>query len=238
MILEVKDLEVSYGKIKAIKGISMYVNQGEVVVLVGANGAGKTTLLKTISGLLSPASGYIHFEGSDLTKIAPHQRVIQGICQAPEGRGIFPGLSVEENLRIGKYGRVTAKSEMESDLDKVFELFPRLKDRQNQLGGTLSGGEQQMLSIGRALMSRPKMLLLDEPSMGLAPKFIATIFEIIEQIKSQGVTILLVEQNAAKALKIADRAYVLETGSITKEGSGSSLLKDPVVRAAYLGTGA
>ena len=234
MILEVKDLEVSYGKIKAIKGISMYVNQGEVVVLVGANGAGKTTLLKTISGLLSPASGYIHFEGSDLTKIAPHQRVIQGICQAPEGRGIFPGMSVEENLRIGKYGRVTAKSEMESDLDKVFELFPRLKDRQNQLGGTLSGGEQQMLSIGRALMSRPKMLLLDEPSMGLAPKFIATIFEIIEQIKSQGVTILLVEQNAAKALKIADRAYVLETGSITKEGSGSSLLKDPVVRAAYL----
>ena len=238
MILEVKDLEVSYGKIKAIKGISMYVNQGEVVVLVGANGAGKTTLLKTISGLLSPASGYIHFEGSDLTKIAPHQRVIQGICQAPEGRGIFPGMSVEENLRIGKYGRVTAKSEMESDLDKVFELFPRLKDRKNQLGGTLSGGEQQMLSIGRALMSRPKMLLLDEPSMGLAPKFIATIFEIIEQIKSQGVTILLVEQNAAKALKIADRAYVLETGSITKEGSGSSLLKDPVVRAAYLGTGA
>ncbi len=238
MILEVKDLEVSYGKIKAIKGISMYVNQGEVVVLVGANGAGKTTLLKTISGLLSPASGYIHFEGSDLTKIAPHQRVIQGICQAPEGRGIFPGMSVEENLRIGKYGRVTAKSEMESDLDKVFELFPRLKDRQNQLGGTLSGGEQQMLSIGRALMSRPKMLLLDEPSMGLAPKFIATIFEIIEQIKSQGVTILLVEQNAAKALKIADRAYVLETGSITKEGSGASLLKDPVVRAAYLGTGA
>ena len=238
MILEVKDLEVSYGKIKAIKGISMYVNQGEVVVLVGANGAGKTTLLKTISGLLSPASGYIHFEGSDLTKIAPHQRVIQGICQAPEGRGIFPGMSVEENLRIGKYGRVTAKSEMESDLDKVFELFPRLKDRQNQLGGTLSGGEQQMLSIGRALMSRPKMLLLDEPSMGLAPKFIATIFEIIEQIKSQGVTILLVEQNAAKALKIADRAYVLETGSITKEGSGSILLKDPVVRAAYLGTGA
>lgn len=238
MILEVKDLEVSYGKIKAIKGISMHVNQGEVVVLVGANGAGKTTLLKTISGLLSPASGYILFEGSDLTKIAPHQRVIQGICQAPEGRGIFPGMSVEENLRIGKYGRVTAKSEMERDLDKVFELFPRLKDRQNQLGGTLSGGEQQMLSIGRALMSRPKMLLLDEPSMGLAPKFIATIFEIIEQIKSQGVTILLVEQNAAKALKIADRAYVLETGSITKEGSGSSLLMDPVVRAAYLGTGA
>jgi branched-chain amino acid transport system ATP-binding protein len=237
MILEIKDLEVSYGKIKAIKGISLVVNQGEVVVLVGANGAGKTTLLKTISGLLNPVSGSINFQGSDLTKVAPHQRVIQGICQAPEGRGIFPGMSVEENLRIGKYGRVTAKSEMDSDLDKVFGLFPRLKDRQSQLGGTLSGGEQQMLSIGRALMSRPKMLLLDEPSMGLAPKFIATIFEIIEQIKNQGVTILLVEQNAAKALKIADRAYVLETGVIAKEGSGVDLLKDPAVRAAYLGTG-
>jgi branched-chain amino acid transport system ATP-binding protein len=237
MILEIKDLEVSYGKIKAIKGISLVVNQGEVVVLVGANGAGKTTLLKTISGLLNPVSGSIDFQGSDLTKVAPHQRVIQGICQAPEGRGIFPGMSVEENLRIGKYGRVTAKSEMDSDLDKVFGLFPRLKDRQSQLGGTLSGGEQQMLSIGRALMSRPKMLLLDEPSMGLAPRFIATIFEIIEQIKNQGVTILLVEQNAAKALKIADRAYVLETGVIAKEGSGIDLLKDPAVRAAYLGTG-
>jgi branched-chain amino acid transport system ATP-binding protein len=237
MILEIKDLEVSYGKIRAIKGISLVVNQGEVVVLVGANGAGKTTLLKTISGLLNPVSGSINFQGSDLTKVAPHQRVIQGICQAPEGRGIFPGMSVEENLRIGKYGRVTAKSEMDSDLDKVFGLFPRLKDRQSQLGGTLSGGEQQMLSIGRALMSRPKMLLLDEPSMGLAPKFIATIFEIIEQIKNQGVTILLVEQNAAKALKIADRAYVLETGVIAKEGSGVDLLKDPAVRAAYLGTG-
>jgi branched-chain amino acid transport system ATP-binding protein len=237
MILEIKDLEVSYGKIRAIKGISLVVNQGEVVVLVGANGAGKTTLLKTISGLLNPVSGSINFQGSDLTKVAPHQRVIQGICQAPEGRGIFPGMNVEENLRIGKYGRVTAKSEMDSDLDKVFGLFPRLKDRQSQLGGTLSGGEQQMLSIGRALMSRPKMLLLDEPSMGLAPKFIATIFEIIEQIKNQGVTILLVEQNAAKALKIADRAYVLETGVIAKEGSGIDLLKDPAVRAAYLGTG-
>ena len=237
MILEIKDLEVSYGKIRAIKGISLVVNQGEVVVLVGANGAGKTTLLKTISGLLNPVSGSINFQGSDLTKVAPHQRVIQGICQAPEGRGIFPGMNVEENLRIGKYGRVTAKSEMDSDLDKVFGLFPRLKDRQSQLGGTLSGGEQQMLSIGRALMSRPKMLLLDEPSMGLAPRFIATIFEIIEQIKNQGVTILLVEQNAAKALKIADRAYVLETGVIAKEGSGVDLLKDPAVRAAYLGTG-
>lgn len=238
MILDIQNLEVSYGKIRAIKGISLHVNQGEVVVLVGANGAGKTTLLKTISGLLDPSNGSIKFQGLDLTKIAPHQRVIEGICQAPEGRGIFPGMTVEENLQIGKYSRETAKVEMTEDLERIFELFPRLKDRRTQLGGTLSGGEQQMLSIGRALMSRPKVLLLDEPSMGLAPKFIATIFEIIQEIKRQDVTILLVEQNASKALQIADRAYVLETGVIAKEGTGASLLKDPAVRAAYLGTGA
>ena len=238
MILDIQNLEVSYGKIQAIKGISLLVNQGEVVVLVGANGAGKTTLLKTISGLLNPSRGSIKFQGLDLTKIAPHQRVIEGICQAPEGRGIFPGITVEENLQIGKYSRETAKIEMTEDLERIFELFPRLKDRRTQLGGTLSGGEQQMLSIGRALMSRPKVLLLDEPSMGLAPKFIATIFEIIQEIKRQDVTILLVEQNASKALQIADRAYVLETGVIAKEGTGASLLNDPAVRAAYLGTGA
>jgi branched-chain amino acid transport system ATP-binding protein len=238
MILDIQNLEVSYGKIRAIKGISLNVKQGEVVVLVGANGAGKTTLLKTISGLLNPSAGSIKFQGLDLTKISPHQRVIEGICQAPEGRGIFPGMTVEENLRIGKYSRATAKAEMDEDLARIFDLFPRLKDRRTQLGGTLSGGEQQMLSIGRALMSRPKMLLLDEPSMGLAPKFIATIFEIIQEIKKQDVTILLVEQNAAKALQIADRAYVLETGVISKEGSGQGLLNDPAVRAAYLGTGA
>ncbi len=238
MILDIQNLEVSYGKIRAIKDISLHVNQGEVVVLVGANGAGKTTLLKTISGLLNPSNGSIKFQGLDLTKIAPHQRVIEGICQAPEGRGIFPGMTVEENLQIGKYSRETAKIEMTEDLERIFELFPRLKDRRIQLGGTLSGGEQQMLSIGRALMSRPKVLLLDEPSMGLAPKFIATIFEIIQEIKRQDVTILLVEQNASKALQIADRAYVLETGVIAKEGTGASLLKDPAVRAAYLGTGA
>lgn len=238
MILDIQNLEVSYGKIRAIKDISLHVNQGEVVVLVGANGAGKTTLLKTISGLLDPSNGSIKFQGLDLTKIAPHQRVIEGICQAPEGRGIFPGMTVEENLQIGKYSRETAKIEMTEDLERIFELFPRLKDRRTQLGGTLSGGEQQMLSIGRALMSRPKVLLLDEPSMGLAPKFIATIFEIIQEIKRQDVTILLVEQNASKALQIADRAYVLETGVIAKEGTGASLLKDPAVRAAYLGTGA
>ena len=238
MLLNIENLHVSYGKIKAIKGISLAVNQGEIVTLVGANGAGKTTLLKTISGILSPTEGKISFEGLDLTKIKPFQRVIEGICQAPEGRGIFPGMTVRENLEIGKFGRTTAKAEMTEDLEMAFGLFPRLLERENQLGGTLSGGEQQMLSIGRALMSRPRLLLLDEPSMGLAPMFIAQIFEIIQKIKAQGMTILLVEQNAAKALSIADRAYVLETGSITKEGSGQALLNDPAIRAAYLGHGA
>jgi branched-chain amino acid transport system ATP-binding protein len=237
MLLNIENLQVSYGKIKAIKGITLHVNQGEIVTLVGANGAGKTTLLKTISGILSPAEGKIEFEGTDLSKIKPYQRVIEGICQAPEGRGIFPGMTVRENLEIGKYGRTTAKAEMAEDLEMAFSLFPRLKERENQAGGTLSGGEQQMLSIGRALMSRPRLLLLDEPSMGLAPKFISAIFTIIQEIKKQGMTILLVEQNAAKALSIADRAYVLETGNITKEGSGQALLNDPAVRAAYLGTG-
>ena len=238
MLLNIENLNVSYGKIKAIKGISLTVNQGEIVTLVGANGAGKTTLLKTISGILNPSEGSIHYEGLDLVKIKPFQRVIEGICQAPEGRGIFPGMTVRENLEIGKYGRSTAKAEMAEDLEMAFTLFPRLKERENQAGGTLSGGEQQMLSIGRALMSRPRLLLLDEPSMGLAPMFISQIFNIIQEIKKQGMTILLVEQNAAKALSIADRAYVLETGNITKEGSGQSLLNDPAVRAAYLGTGA
>ena len=238
MLLNIENLQVSYGKIKAIKGISLHVNQGEIVTLVGANGAGKTTLLKTISGILSPAEGVINFEGADLSKIKPYQRVINGICQAPEGRGIFPGMTVRENLEIGKYSRETAKVEMAEDLEMAYSLFPRLKERENQAGGTLSGGEQQMLSIGRALMSRPRLLLLDEPSMGLAPKFISAIFNIIQEIKKQGMTILLVEQNAAKALSIADRAYVLETGNITKEGSGKELLNDPAVRAAYLGHGA
>jgi branched-chain amino acid transport system ATP-binding protein len=238
MLLNVENLHVSYGKIKAIKGISLAVNKGEIVTLVGANGAGKTTLLKTISGILSPAEGTITFEGSDLSKIKPFQRVIEGICQAPEGRGIFPGMTVRENLEIGKYGRESGKAEMSEDIEMVYGLFPRLLERQAQFGGTLSGGEQQMLSIGRALMSRPRLLLLDEPSMGLAPMFIAQIFDIIQKIKAQGMTILLVEQNAAKALSIADRAYVLETGTITKEGSGQTLLNDPAVRAAYLGTGA
>jgi branched-chain amino acid transport system ATP-binding protein len=238
MLLNIKDLHVSYGKIKAIKGISLEVPAGEIVTLVGANGAGKTTLLKTISGLLQPASGSIEYEGKPLSDIKPFERVVEGICQAPEGRGIFPGMTVLENLEMGKFSRVAAKSENAQDLDMVYNLFPRLKERANQAGGTLSGGEQQMLAIGRALMSRPRLLLLDEPSMGLAPKFIAQIFEIIQEIKRQNVTILLVEQNAAKALTIADRAYVLETGYITMQGSGVELLNDPKVRQAYLGHGA
>ena len=238
MLLNIKDLHVSYGKIKAIKGISLEVPVGEIVTLVGANGAGKTTLLKTISGLLQPASGSIEYEGKPLSDIKPFERVVEGICQAPEGRGIFPGMTVLENLEMGKFSRIAAKSENAQDLDMVYNLFPRLKERAHQAGGTLSGGEQQMLAIGRALMSRPRLLLLDEPSMGLAPKFIAQIFEIIQEIKKQNVTILLVEQNAAKALTIADRAYVLETGYITMQGSGVELLNDPKVRQAYLGHGA
>jgi branched-chain amino acid transport system ATP-binding protein len=238
MLLEIDNLNVSYGKIKAIKGISLKVGSGEIVTLVGANGAGKTTLLKTISGILQPASGTINYQGKPLADIKPFERVTEGICQAPEGRGIFPGMTVLENLEMGKFSRVAAKSENEQDLNMVFELFPRLKERISQFGGTLSGGEQQMLAIGRALMSRPRLLLLDEPSMGLAPKFIAQIFEIIQEIKKQEVTILLVEQNAAKALSIADRAYVLETGLITMEGTGKELLNDPKVRQAYLGHGA
>jgi branched-chain amino acid transport system ATP-binding protein len=238
MLLEINDLHVSYGKIKAIKGISLHVGAGEIVTLVGANGAGKTTLLKTISGILAPASGSINYDGKPLTDIKPFERVIAGVCQAPEGRGIFPGMTVLENLEMGKFSRPDAKSENEQDLEMVYQLFPRLKERVSQMGGTLSGGEQQMLAIGRALMSRPRLLLLDEPSMGLAPMFIAQIFEIIKEIKKQGVTILLVEQNAAKALAVADRAYVLETGNISMEGTGAQLLNDPAVRAAYLGHGA
>jgi branched-chain amino acid transport system ATP-binding protein len=238
MLLKINDLHVSYGKIKAIKGITLDVKQGEIVTLVGANGAGKTTLLKTISGILNPASGSIEYQGRPLSDIKPFERVVEGICQAPEGRGIFPGMTVLENLEMGKFSRPAAKSENAQDLEMVYGLFPRLKERASQFGGTLSGGEQQMLAIGRALMSRPRLLLLDEPSMGLAPKFIAQIFDIIQEIKKQDVTILLVEQNAAKALSIADRAYVLETGNITMSGTGQELLNDPKVRQAYLGHGA
>jgi branched-chain amino acid transport system ATP-binding protein len=238
MRLEVKDLHVHYGKIEAIKGISFSVNQGEIVSLIGANGAGKTTTLKTISGLRNVSSGQILFDGQDISKIPVHERVDLGISQAPEGRGIFPGMTVLENLEIGKFNRKDRKSEMDEDLEKIYTLFPRLKERSGQAGGTLSGGEQQMLAIGRALMARPKLLLLDEPSMGLAPQMIANIFRIITEINKQGVTILLVEQNAQQALQRADRAYVLETGNVTKEAKAADLLNDPDVKAAYLGTGA
>jgi branched-chain amino acid transport system ATP-binding protein len=239
MRLEIKDLHVFYGKIEAIKGISVVVNQGEIVTLIGANGAGKTTTLKTISGLRPVASGSITFDGQDISKMQAHDRVALGISQAPEGRGIFPGMSVLENLEIGKYFRKDRKHEMKEDLEKVYHLFPRLKERAFQAGGTLSGGEQQMLAIGRALMARPKVLLLDEPSMGLAPMMIANIFKIITEINTElGTTILLVEQNAQQALQRAHRAYVLETGKVVKEAKASDLLNDPDVRAAYLGTGA
>ena len=239
MRLEIKDLRVHYGKIEAIKGVSVVVNQGEIVSLIGANGAGKTTILKTISGLRPVSSGQIVFDGQDINKIPAHDRVGLGISQVPEGRGIFPGMTVLENLEIGKYFRKDRKIEMEEDLKNVYHLFPRLKERANQAGGTLSGGEQQMLAIGRALMSRPKVLLLDEPSMGLAPMMIQNIFNIITQINNElGTTILLVEQNAQQALQRAHRAYVLETGKVVKEAKASDLLHDPDVKAAYLGTGA
>jgi branched-chain amino acid transport system ATP-binding protein len=239
MRLEIKDLRVHYGKIEAIKGISVVVNQGEIVTLIGANGAGKTTTLKTISGLRKVSSGSILFDGHDISKVPAHERVDLGISQSPEGRGIFPGMTVLENLEMGKFNRKDRKNEMTEDLERVYHLFPRLKERVKQAGGTLSGGEQQMLAIGRALMARPKVLLLDEPSMGLAPMMIANIFRIITEINTElGTTILLVEQNAQQALSRAHRAYVLETGKVVKEAKASDLLNDPDVRAAYLGTGA
>ena len=239
MRLEIKDLHVFYGKIEAIKGISVVVNQGEIVTLIGANGAGKTTTLKTVSGLRPVSSGQIIFDGRDISNMSAHERVEICISQAPEGRGIFPGMTVLENLEIGKYFRKNRKAEMDEDLEKVYGLFPRLKERASQAGGTLSGGEQQMLAIGRALMARPQVLLLDEPSMGLAPMMIQNIFNIITAInKDLGTTILLVEQNAQQALQRANRAYVLETGKVVKEAKASDLLNDPAVRAAYLGTGA
>jgi branched-chain amino acid transport system ATP-binding protein len=238
MRLEIRDLHVHYGKIEAIKGISVTVNEGEIVTLIGANGAGKTTMLKTISGLRPVSSGQIIFNGEDISKMPAHKRADLGLSQAPEGRGIFIGMNVLENLEMGKYNRKSRKSEMSEDLEKVFHLFPRLKERISQIGGTLSGGEQQMLAIGRALMARPKVLLLDEPSMGLAPLMIANIFNIITEINKTGTTILLVEQNAQQALQRAHRAYVLEVGHVVKEAKASDLLNDPAVRAAYLGTGA
>ncbi len=238
MLLEVKDLEVFYGRIQALRGISFAVAEGEIVTLIGANGAGKTTTMKTMSGVRTVTKGSVTFDGQDITKAPSHKRVMMGLCQAPEGRGIFPGMTVVENLEMGCYLRTDRKSAAkDADMERVFELFPRLKERRDQAGGSMSGGEQQMLAIGRALMSKPRVLLLDEPSMGLAPMLINQIFRIIQDINAQGTTVLLVEQNAAKALAIAHRAYVLETGRIVKTGAGKDLLTDPSVRDAYLGGG-
>jgi branched-chain amino acid transport system ATP-binding protein len=235
MLLELQHVDVFYGRIQAIKSLSFTVGEGEVVTLIGANGAGKTTTLKAISGVRPVAGGRIVFDGREITAMPPHKRVELGICQAPEGRGIFPGMSVLENLEMGCYARKDRGGARQTDLDRVFTLFPRLDERRTQMGGTLSGGEQQMLAIGRALMARPRLLLLDEPSMGLAPMLIAQIFTIITEINEQGTTILLVEQNAAQALARAHRAYVLETGRIVKEGGGHDMLDDEAVQAAYLG---
>ena len=232
MLLELDDVYVHYGKIEAIRGISLEVDKGEIVTLIGANGAGKSTTLKTISGLRTVTQGEIRFDGQVITRMPGHKRVLAGIGQAPEGRGIFPGMTVAENLHMGAYAR---KGDSSKDLAEVYDLFPRLAERRRQAGGTLSGGEQQMLAIGRALMSEPKVLLLDEPSMGLAPLLVNQIFTIIEEINRRGTTILLVEQNAQQALAIAHRAYVIETGHIVKSAPAQDLLNDPDVRAAYLG---
>jgi len=235
MLLEIEDLSVSYGRIEALHGISLKVEAGEVVTLIGANGAGKTTTMKAISGLLPAGRGKITFDGEDITNLRADRRVVKGISQAPEGRGIFPGMTVMENLQMGAYTRSKKGTERQADLDRVFGLFPRLAERRTQIAGTMSGGEQQMLTIGRALMSHPRVLLLDESSMGLAPKLIQQIFSIIREINSQGTTVLVVEQNAQQALSVAHRAYILETGSVVKEGQGRELLGDPAVKAAYLG---
>ena len=236
MLLEVSGLCVNYGRIEAIRDISFAVDEGEIVTLIGANGAGKTTTLKTMSGLRPVRAGTVLFQGQDITHMPAHERPSLGICQSPEGRGIFPGMTVGENLEMGTYARTDRNSPaIAEDRERVFTLFPRLQERTNQAAGSMSGGEQQMLAMGRALMARPRLLLLDEPSMGLAPKLIKQIFDIITEINGQGTTVLLVEQNASQALKHAHRAYVLETGEIVREGTGADLAADPQVKAAYLG---
>jgi branched-chain amino acid transport system ATP-binding protein len=232
VLLEVSDVVVHYGKIAALKDVTLGVDEGEIVALIGANGAGKTTTLKTISGLRPLSAGRIVFEGADISRMPGHKRVVAGIGQAPEGRGVFPGMTVQENLLMGAF---TRKGSVTKELDEVYELFPRLAERKNQSGGTMSGGEQQMVAIGRALMAKPRVLLLDEPSMGLAPILVNQIFEIIKEINNRGTTVLLVEQNAQQALNLAHRAYVLETGRVVKSADASLLLDDPQVRAAYLG---
>lgn len=233
-LLEIKDLEVNYGVIKAIKGVSFDVNEGEIIALIGANGAGKTTILHTITSLIQAKKGSIVFDGKELTKTPPHKIVSMGMAHVPEGRRIFQQLSVLENLKLGAYTRKD-KSEIASTLKMVYERFPRLEERKNQVAGTLSGGEQQMLAMGRALMSKPRIILMDEPSMGLSPLLVSEIFDIIKVINESGTTVLLVEQNAKKALSIADRAYVLETGKITLSGDAKDLINDESVKKAYLG---
>ncbi|WP_150429671.1 ABC transporter ATP-binding protein [Dechloromonas sp. CZR5] len=233
-MLEVTGLHVAYGGIQAVRSITFHVNKGETVALIGANGAGKTSTLKAISRVLNAVGGDVHFCGEKISKIAPHDVIRKGIALVPEGRGVFPRLSVLENLRMGAFIRDDT-SAIEQDLQKIFEYFPRLKERESQLAGTLSGGEQQMLAIGRALMSRPKMLLLDEPSMGLAPIMVQKIFEVVRAVAATGMTILLIEQNAKLALESSQRGYVMESGEITLHGESAQLLDDPKVRAAYLG---
>jgi len=233
-LLKVENLQVNYGVIPALKGISFTVNQGEVVALIGANGAGKTTTLHTVTGLVEKKGGTVTFDGKDITNVPAHKLVKLGIAHVPEGRRVFPELTVYQNLLLGAYTRKDSK-EKQDTLAEIYERFPRLKERLNQFAGTLSGGEQQMLAMGRALMSKPKMILMDEPSMGLSPIFVNEIFDIIESVSKAGTTVLLVEQNANKALAIADRAYVLETGAITMEGKASDLLDDDRIRKAYLG---
>lgn len=233
-LLEVKDLEVHYGVIKALKGISFEVNEGEIIALIGANGAGKTTTLQTVSGILPISSGKIFFNGEEITKIPAHKLVKLGISQVPEGRRVFSQMTVLENLKMGAYIRKD-KAAIEEDIRNIYKRFPRLEERKNQLAGTLSGGEQQMLAMGRALMSKPKILLLDEPSMGLSPLLVTEIFKIIKDINDAGTTVLLVEQNAKKALSIAHRAYVLETGDIALSGKASDLINDDTIKKAYLG---
>ena len=233
-MLEVTGLRVAYGGIQAVRSITFHVNEGEMVALIGANGAGKTSTLKAISRVLDAAGGDVHFCGEKITRIAPHDMIRKGIALVPEGRGVFPRLSVAENLAMGAFVR-DDKADIAADLEKIYGYFPRLKERETQLAGTLSGGEQQMLAIGRALMSRPKLLLLDEPSMGLAPIMVQKIFEVIRAVAADGMTILLIEQNARLALQSSQRAYVMESGVITLNGESDKLLNDPKVRAAYLG---
>lgn len=233
-MLEIKDLEVYYGMIQAIKGVSFEVNEGEVIALIGANGAGKTTILHAVTGLLEAKSGSVTFDGKNITKVPAHKIVSMGMAHVPEGRRVFANLTVLQNLRMGAYTRKD-KDEIEETLKTVYQRFPRLEERQNQLAGTLSGGEQQMLAMGRALMSHPRIILMDEPSMGLSPIFVNEIFNIIQEVRASGTTVLLVEQNAKKALSISDRAYVLETGKIVLEGDAEELLNNDSIKKAYLG---